>query len=85
MRRRREAGLTYSPPPYGMRAESGHLVPDEHEQETIAIARRLRTHGMALRAVVSTLAELGRFSRSGRPFAPSAVAAMCRESDTPGV
>jgi DNA invertase Pin-like site-specific DNA recombinase len=54
----------------------GELVAVEDEQRIIREARALRASGLALRAVSSTLAERGIVSRSGRPFAPSAVAAM---------
>lgn len=64
--------------PYGFALGDGGvaLVEVPGEQEVIREARALHARGMSLRAVAATLAEAGRHARSGRVFAPSAIAAM---------
>jgi DNA invertase Pin-like site-specific DNA recombinase len=64
--------------PYGYQlADDGEtLVEHAHEQATIAQARTLRSSGLSLRATAETLAERGLLARTGRPFAPSAIASM---------
>lgn len=64
--------------PYGFAvAHDGEsLVERADEQTVISAARDLRARGLALRAVSETLASRGMVARSGRPFAPSAIAAM---------
>lgn len=54
----------------------GALVEVESEQAVIARARAYRGQGLALRAIAAALDEGGMRSRSGRAFAPSAIAAM---------
>ena len=62
--------------PYGSTLVEGTLVALPDEQGVIVEARALRAAGLSLRAVAETLAERGITSRSGRPFAPSAIASM---------
>jgi DNA invertase Pin-like site-specific DNA recombinase len=63
--------------PYGFRVvEDGRVEAVESEQATIARARELAGGGLSLRDVAAMLADEGRTSRTGRPFAPSAVARM---------
>ena len=64
--------------PYGQRlADDGETLLDhDAERAAIVAARELRAAGMSLRAVATTLALRGVRARSGRPFAPSAIAAM---------
>lgn len=65
--------------PYGYRiAEEGALVKVESEQKVIESARRMREAGYSLRLIANTLAEAGYRSRTGKLFAPSAIAGMCR-------
>lgn len=78
---RRASGIA----PYGYRFAGDELEEVPAEQDTIARARALRGAGLALRAVAGALEEAGLVSRSGRAFAPSAIAAMCSSPDTPGV
>lgn len=64
--------------PYGYElAEDGETLRlCASEQEVIATARRLRADGFSLRAIAEALAQGGRLSRTGKPFAVSAIAAM---------
>jgi site-specific DNA recombinase len=63
--------------PYGFRVvEGGRVEPVADEQVTIARARELAAEGLSLRDVAAQLAVEGRTSRTGRAFAPSAVARM---------
>ena len=70
---RRVGGIPYG---FAVAADGESLVEHTNEQATIAAARDLRARGLALRAVAETLASRGMLARSGRPFAPSAIAAM---------
>ena len=72
---RRSSGIA----PYGYRFAQDELEPVPAEQSTIARARALRARGASLRAVAGALEEAGLVSRSGRAFAPSAIASMCEE------
>jgi len=60
------------------------VVPDPAELAVVERARALRAAGASLRAVAAALEEAGVVSRSGRAFAPSAIAGMCCSADTPG-
>jgi DNA invertase Pin-like site-specific DNA recombinase len=60
------------------------LAPDPDEQATIAEARRLRDEGRSVRQVIAELSAQGRTSRTGRPFAVSAMHAMLRGGGTDG-
>ncbi len=64
--------------PYGHRLDMDGrtLVAVEAEQATIARARTLAAEGHSLRAIAGRLADDGRVSRSGRPFAAAQVARM---------
>lgn len=62
---------------FGFRVvDGGRVEPVEHEQIAIGRARALRAGGMALRDIAAQLADEGHVSRTGKPFAPSAVAGM---------
>lgn len=58
--------------PYGARlaADGVHLEPDEAEIKTITLARSMAAGGLSYRQIAERLAEMGRFSRAGRRFAP---------------
>jgi DNA invertase Pin-like site-specific DNA recombinase len=64
--------------PYGFAvADDGRtLVAVESEQTTIALAARLSAEGRSLRSVAKCLADEGRVSNTGRPFAASQIARM---------
>jgi len=53
-----------------------HLVALEHEQRTIARARRLARAGRSLRSIAAALARAGHVSRAGRPFFAAQIARM---------
>jgi DNA invertase Pin-like site-specific DNA recombinase len=61
---------------FAVGADGETLVEVEQEQTVIAAARTLRLTGLSLRGVAETLAERGIKARSGRAFAPSAIASM---------
>lgn len=63
---------------YGYRlADDGRTeTPDEGEQATMDTIRELRASGMAMRAIVSTLAERGVVSRVGTPLTLTQVARL---------
>ncbi len=61
--------------PYGWRVGAGSvLVEDEHQQRTVALARRLRAEGAALRAVGAGLDEAGFRPRTGKQWHVAALA-----------
>ncbi|WP_437804523.1 recombinase family protein [Sorangium sp. So ce693] len=60
------------------------LVPEPEEQATLSEARRLRAAGRSVRQVIAELAAQGRTSRTGRPFAVSAMHAMLRRGEGGG-
>jgi DNA invertase Pin-like site-specific DNA recombinase len=64
--------------PYGFAvADDGRtLVAVASEQTTIALAARLSAEGRSLRSVAKCLADEGRVSNTGRPFAASQIARM---------
>ncbi len=64
--------------PYGQALASDGLTLEcvEAEQVVIARAMSLKASGLTLRGISATLAAEGKLGRSGKPFAPSAVAAM---------
>jgi len=51
--------------PYGFKQDGENLVTDSHEQEMIAIARKLRSNGWSLRKIGSYLYEMGCHPRNG--------------------
>lgn len=69
--------------PYGcsVAADGKLLVPIPREMEVIRLARSLRAQGKSLRAISTRLTELGRCSRSGRPFAASQIKRMVERSE----
>jgi DNA invertase Pin-like site-specific DNA recombinase len=64
---------------FALHADGVRLVANRPEQATIARARRLRAHGLSLRAVAARLAFEGRVSRSGRRFIAEQVARMINQ------
>jgi DNA invertase Pin-like site-specific DNA recombinase len=63
-------------PAFGTAAVEGALAQVDEEQATISEARRLRADGLSLREVAGQLAENGRLSRAGKPFAAQQIARM---------
>lgn len=61
---------------FALHADGVRLVADRREQSTIVRARRLRGHGLSLRAIAARLAAEGRVSRSGRRFIAEQVTRM---------
>lgn len=66
--------------PYGFQLAPGGmlLVPEPHEQATLAVITALRASGLSLRAISRELAAQGTFARNGRPFAPSTLLRIVR-------
>lgn len=68
-------GYAVGAPPYGFRAESKELVPDEREQAGLALIRRLHKRGKSLRDIAHALAEAGYGpKRGGTTWHPTQVA-----------
>ena len=76
---KKERGELVGAVPYGMQRltpTSRWLVPHEHEQKALSIARSLRDLGASLRSIASTLAVQGFLARNGRKFDPQQIARM---------
>jgi DNA invertase Pin-like site-specific DNA recombinase len=59
--------------PYGYRCEDGvNLIPDEHEQEAIALIRELNAHGLSLRNIATRLTVKG-YRPRGKAWHPQSV------------
>ncbi len=56
------------------------LIPDPDEQETIRLAREIRSRGCSYRAVVATLRDRGRVGRTGRPLGLKQVFSIIKQS-----
>lgn len=60
--------------PYGYRCEDGvNLVPDEKEQEAVAMIRELNAKGLSLRNIAGRLEAKGYISRSGKLWHPQTI------------
>jgi DNA invertase Pin-like site-specific DNA recombinase len=66
-------------PTFGWRAEGKELVPDEREQETIALARLLAHEGLSSRQVAARLEEAGHRPKVGRRWSSVQVGRVLRE------
>lgn len=66
-------GYAGGAPPFGSRAESGHLVPDPAEAAALARARELRASGLSLRAIGAALTAEGHRPKRGGTWQPTAV------------
>ena len=73
---KRARGQRVGSVPYGFRlADDGtHLEPDEPERRIVALVRRYRGDGLALRAIGERLTRKGILPRSGGPWHPQTVA-----------
>jgi DNA invertase Pin-like site-specific DNA recombinase len=71
-------GFAYGSPPYGHRADSRALVPDEHEQAAIARAFELHAAGASLRQIGVTLEAEGHAPKRGSRWHPTAVARVLK-------
>lgn len=74
----RRGGYVGGRPPFGYRAVDRALVPDEREQEVIALARRLRDAGMSTRQIAQGLNEGGHRTKAGSAWGPMQVARLFR-------
>lgn len=63
--KRAAGGYAGGRPAFGYKAVGGELVPDEHEQTGIALARDLRAQGRSLREIADALTTAGYVSKSG--------------------
>ena len=74
--RRRKAengGYAYGAPPYGQRVHAGVLVPDDHEQVTLARMRDLRAEGGSYRKIAATLTKEGHQRKRGDVWHPMTI------------
>ncbi len=78
MRHKREKGERLGNIPYGFRlAEGGkQLIPFEPEMKAIGLMRQLRSAGLSIRAIASTLDLADIPTRTGKPWASSTVAKL---------
>jgi len=58
--------------PYGTKADGAMLIPDAHELEAIALAKKLRTKGLTLRDIAAVLEEQG-YKPKGKQWYPSSI------------
>ena len=72
-------GYSGGRPPFGWRAEGKELVPDEPEQEVIALARRLSDEGLSSRQVAARLEEAGHRPKVGERWSSVQVCRILRE------
>jgi DNA invertase Pin-like site-specific DNA recombinase len=63
----------FGSPPFGYRAVGGDLVPDEVEQEALALIRSLHSEGRSLRGIADTLEASGYRPRRGERWHPESV------------
>lgn len=70
-------GYSGGRPPFGWRAEGKELLPDEREQEVIALARRLATKGSAAARSPSALKRPVTAPKSGSTGHPFRCAGSC--------
>lgn len=66
-------------PPFGWRAERKELVPDEREQEIIALARHLSNEGLSSRQVAAQLEQVGHRPKVGERWSSVQVGRILRE------
>ncbi len=80
LQKKREAGeYTGGVVPYGWRKlPGGSLEADDHEQETIAIAKDLRATGLSLRKIGARLMELGRVPKLAAQWHARTVSSLLR-------
>jgi DNA invertase Pin-like site-specific DNA recombinase len=77
--KRATGGYAGGRPPFGWRAEGKELVPDEREQEIIALARRLAGEGLSSRQVAARLEQGGHNPKVGRRWSSVQVGRLLRE------
>lgn len=63
----------FGSPPFGFKAEERALVPDEREQEAIALMVAMRREGASLPTIAARLTEEGFTSKRGGPWHPTTV------------
>ena len=67
-------------PPFGWRAESRQLVPDEREQQVIALVRKLADEGMSTRQIAARLEDLGHRPKVGERWSSVQVLRILQRS-----
>ena len=68
-------------PRFGYVAKDGELVPDEREQEAVALARRLHNEGASLRQIATQLTDAGYAPKVGERWLPTQVARVLERQD----
>jgi DNA invertase Pin-like site-specific DNA recombinase len=77
---RRSGRFTGGDDPYGFRNVDGVLQEIPEERHTIQVIQKLREEGASLRAISKKLSDMGRLSRTGRPFLAEQVARILKAS-----
>jgi hypothetical protein len=72
-------GYSGGRPPFGWRAEGKELVPDEREQEVIALARHLAQEGLSSRKIAARLEEADHRPKVGQKWSSVQVCRLLRE------
>jgi DNA invertase Pin-like site-specific DNA recombinase len=65
-------------PVYGLRAEAGELVPDEHEQSTIRRVLELHGEGRSYREIIEVLDHDGHKPKRGDRWHPTTIARIVK-------
>jgi DNA invertase Pin-like site-specific DNA recombinase len=65
-------------PPFGWRAEGKELVPEEREQQVIALARVLSSEGLSSRQIAARLEEAGHRPKVGQRWSSVQVGRLLR-------
>jgi len=76
MAHKKAQGFRVGSIPHGYQLEGDRLVPNEKEQERIALVAELRSHGLSLRKISAELESRGVFNRHDRPYNAKSIASM---------
>jgi DNA invertase Pin-like site-specific DNA recombinase len=79
----RQGGFAFGSPPYGFRATGGELVPDQAEQEALALIRRLHKKGRSLREIAVALEKAGHKPRRADRWHVESVRRIVRRARNP--
>jgi DNA invertase Pin-like site-specific DNA recombinase len=73
----------FGSPPFGFRAEAGELVPDEDEQKTIAVIRKLHAQSRSLRQIAEALDAAGHRPRRAEQWHAESLRRIVARLDSP--